>query len=93
MFFKNYYQLVQICAFIQKYLKEKVEHLSGVELIEVNIDIDQIAIIKNGEIVEKRTTKVKNHHDPRDKNFFFSKMKPIHFKNNDKFSCHFDSTK
>ncbi|HOT05065.1 MAG TPA: hypothetical protein PLK24_00990 [Atribacter sp.] len=57
--FKNYYQLVQICAFIQKYLKEKVEHLSGVELIEVNIDIDQIAIIKNGEIVEKRTTKVK----------------------------------
>ena len=31
----------------------------GVELIEVNIDIDQIALIKNGEIVEKRTTKVK----------------------------------
>ena len=51
--FKNYSQLIQICAFIQRYLKVKVEHLSGVELIEVNIDIDQIKLVKNTDIIEE----------------------------------------
>ncbi len=57
--FKNYYQLVPICSFIQKYLKEKVEHLSGVELIEVNIDIDEITLVKSADIIEKRTVRGK----------------------------------
>jgi len=45
--FKNYTQLFQVCSFIQRYLKEKVEHVSGVELKEVNIDIDGIYVLKN----------------------------------------------
>ncbi|NLJ38929.1 MAG: hypothetical protein GX432_09230 [Candidatus Atribacteria bacterium] len=51
--FKNYSQLIQICVFIQRYLKVKVEHLSGVELIEVNIDIDQIKLVKNSDVIEE----------------------------------------
>ncbi len=51
--FKNYSQLIQICVFIQRYLKVKVEHLSGVELIEVNIDIDQIKLDKNSDVIEE----------------------------------------
>ena len=51
--FKNYSQLLLICSFIQKYLKEKVEHLSGVELMEVNIDIDGILHVENFSIDKK----------------------------------------
>ena len=36
-----------------------MEHLSGVELIEVNIDIDEITLVKSADIIEKRTVRGK----------------------------------
>jgi len=54
--FRNYTQLLPICHFTQRYLREKVEYLSGVELKEVNIDIDGIYVVKSpivdSEVVE-----------------------------------------
>ena len=62
--FKNYSQLIQICVFIQRYLKVKVEHLSGVELIEVNIDIDQIKLVKNSDVIEEPIVQGKRPSSP-----------------------------
>ena len=62
--FKNYSQLIQICVFIQRYLKVKVEHLSGVELIEVNIDIDQIKLVKNSDVIEEPIVQSKRSSRP-----------------------------
>ncbi|MCX6090974.1 MAG: hypothetical protein NTX88_11515 [Candidatus Atribacteria bacterium] len=57
--FRNFAPLLQICYYIQHYLKEKVEYLSGVELKEVNIDIEGIKAISEESLLVK-AVKIRN---------------------------------